>query len=352
MSNFNRFQKAVAYFQTAILIMPVVFVAAYYQRARAATLTTRLVLISTSQPSAQATHSFSFDLITAGSLGSIEFEYCVNNPFIGTPCTAPAGLDVSAASLAGESGETGFIVDPINTTSNRLVITRPSLPATPQTVTYTFDPITNPSTPKQSVFVRISTFASIDATGPRTDSGAVAFSTTGPFSVGGYVPPYLLFCSGITVSADCTSIGGNFINFGELSTTAPRAATSQFTGSTNDVSGFSTSVFANTLTSGNKTINPLTVPSGNSPGTSQFGLNLRANTNPNVGQDPVGPGTATVAPDYDIPNQFVLKNGTAASSPISTDYKIFTVSYLVNVSPSQPPGIYNTTVTYIATAAF
>lgn len=318
----------------------------------AAGLETRLVLIGSSIPSAQTNHAFSFDLVSGGSLGSIEFEYCSNNPFVGTFCTAPAGLDLTPAVLTGESGEIGFNVDPGSSTANKLVITRPSLPASPQTSTYTFDSVINPSTPKQTVYVRISTFSSINATGPRTDTGSVAFSTSGLFSVGGYVPPYLIFCSGVTVTQGCGSTGANFIDLGELSKTSPKAATSQFTGATNDPTGFVTTMFGTTLTSGNQVIDALSTPTTSSAGTSQFGVNMRANNSPNIGQDPAGPGTSTLSADYNIPNKFVLKNGVVTSSALSTEYRIFTVSYVVNISPAQPPGVYNTSMTYVATASF
>lgn len=317
-----------------------------------ANIENRSVRISTSVPSAAATHEFKFDIVTPGTLGSVELEYCSNDPFIGTPCTAPAGFSASGASLASETGETGFIIHPTST-ANKIILSRVPAAASAQPVSYSFSDVINPSTASQSVYVRISTFASDDATGPRIDEGAVVFSTSGGLGAKGYVPPFLIFCVGLTVSNKCSAASGNSINLGELSSAAPRAATSQFSGATNDVDGYSVSILGITMTSGNNTIPAMTAPAPSNPGTGQYGINLRANTNPAVGQNFSGVGVATIEPQYNIPNQFVFQSGTKlVSSTQTTDFNTFTVSYIVNVSAAQPAGVYNTTATYVATAAF
>lgn len=318
---------------------------------RAAPLTTKSVTISDSAPGAVNTHRFNFNINTVTSVGSIEFEYCSNTPFVGTVCTAPTGFSASSAVLSSQTGETGFSIDP-SSTSNRIVLSRPAGLTSAIPVSYTFDTITNHSAPFNTVYVRLATFASSDGTGLRTDSGPVAYATVGSLSVSGYVPPHLTFCVGVTVALNCSSSSGNFLNFGELSTSQPRYLTSQFSVSTNDPGGYVTSVAGTTMTSGNNIIPALGTPSPSIAGSSQFGMNLRANSSPGVGANPAGVGTGAITPNYSIPNQFMFNNQVIASSSISTDFNLFTTSYIVNRSASQSPGVYSTTLTYVAVAAF
>ena len=321
-------------------------------RAKADDLVVRKVTVSDSKASASpVSNVFYFTVNSINPIGSMEFEYCTNSPFVGTSCTAPSGLSVSSAVLSAQTGETGFSIHG-SSTVNKLVITRSTTPTIATPVSYTFDNITNPSTPNTSVFVRISTFASVDGTGQRTDSGAVVFAVTTGVQVSGYVPPYLTFCVGITVAIDCSIASGDQLDFGVFSTKNPSALSSEFSGATNDVAGFSTSVVGTTMTSGNNTIPAISVPGTSQPGTSQFGMNLRANSSPGVGADPTGPGNAVPASQMTTPNVFYFNNQVITNSPNSTDFSKFTASYIVNISGNQPPGIYSTTLTYIAVAAF
>jgi hypothetical protein len=318
----------------------------------AANLSSRQVVIGSSLAGANTTHNYSFTIPTAGTLGSIEFEYCSNTPFTGTVCAVPGGLDVSGAVMDAQTGETGFSVDYGLSTANKLVISRlATLNLASQPATYNFSNIINPAS-NNTTYVRISTFASNDTTGPRTDEGAVLFSTVNSVTVEGYVPPYLTFCVAITVSLNCSNLSGNFISLGELSKNSANAATSQFSGATNDPGGYSTFLAGNTMASGTNVIPALNPSQPSNPGSSQFGINLVANSNPGIGQNPTGPGSSVAAPGFNSPNQFRFDNTVISSSTLPTNFKIFTVSYLINVSAGQKPGVYSSTFTYIATAAF
>lgn len=311
----------------------------------------RSVRVDHSAPGVVTTHVFNFNIPTNSIVGSTVFEYCTNDPFLDTPCTPPDGLDLSAANLDSESGDTGYSIDAATTTNNRLVITRPPTISNVGPSQYVFSNVVNPST-AGTVYVRITLHASTDGTGPYNDGGGVVFGIVPRLTTSAFVPPFLIFCTGVTVAPDCSSTSGSNIDLGELSPITPKTATSQFAGATNDLTGFFTNLVANTMTSGNRIINSLNAPTASVSGTSQFGLNMRANTNPSVGQDPAGVGDSVLTPDYNIPNRFTLRNGVITSSPLTTDFNVFTVSYIVNVPPEQPPGIYNTTLTYIATASF
>lgn len=338
----------------ASTVVPMLFLAGLWfftAISQAATLEQRSVRIASSTPGATTEHRFSFTIASATQLGSIEFEYCSNDPFIGTACTPPTGLSVSGAVLSSQTGETGFGIH-ASTTTNRLVISRTPVSAAAQPVTYTFNGIVNPSAPPQTVYIRISTFASDDASGSRTDSGAVVFATASGVAVDGFVPPYITFCAGVTVALDCSTSSGTKLDFGELSAAATRFTTSQFAGATNDESGYAVSTSGTTMTSGANTISALGSPSVSSTGTGQFGMNLRANTAPSVGAEPVGSGSTVPTSNYNNPDMFKFQNETIASSSISTDYNRFTVSYILNMANGQAPGVYSTTLTFIAFASF
>lgn len=321
------------------------------QKISAAPLDARSIIVSSSLPSASSAHTFNFTLSNVSTVGSIEFEYCSNSPFVGAPCTAPTGFSTVSATLATQTGETGFSID-ASSTVNRLVLTRTPIGTSAIPVQYIFNNITNHDTPNSTVYVRIATYATSNGTGPRTDTGTVAYSTASGISVAGYVPPYLTFCVGVTVALNCSSSSGVLLNFGELATNQPRFLSSQFSVATNDPGGYMTFVAGPTMTSGNNVIPGLDPPGTTQSGTSQFGMNLRANSNPSVGADPAGVGTGSIASGFNIPNQFFFRNQVITSSPLSSDFNAFTVSYLVNISGAQQPGVYSTTLTYIATAAF
>ena len=307
-------------------------------------------MIGTSISGATTSYDIKFDIQTVNTLGSIEVEFCSNSPLVGEPCTAPSGFDSSAISLSGQTGEVGFIVDPI-TTSNRVILSRiPSL-SSATSASYLFSNIINP-TDVGTTFVRLSTFTTTNGTGSRTDYGGLAFSINRALSVNTFVPPYLTFCVGVTVSGDCSSASGQLLGFGELSSSQPNFLSSQFAGATNDPGGYSTFITGLTMTSGTNIIPGLNVPQNSQPGSSQFGMNLRFNTIPSVGNEPSGIGSSTISPSFAIPNIYTFNNQTITNSTTSTDFNVFTVSYVVNISKSQPPGVYNTTLTYIATAAF
>jgi hypothetical protein len=336
---------------TLILLIIVVSVFFMFPFGNAAEFSNRSVTIGTSVPSAITTHTFNFDVVTSGTLGSIELEYCENSPLVGLPCTPPVGFSALSATLSSQTGETGFSIH-ANSTSNKIILTRTPAAASPQAVMYELSNITNPSAAAQTSYVRISSFASDDGTGARIDTGGVAFSTTGDLSVSLFVPPFLIFCVGVSVAPDCTTATGNRLDLGELSFTATRSVTSQFAGATNDVNGYVVTLAGNTMTSGNNVISAIAAPTPSTTGTSQYGINLRANTVPVVGQNPLGAGTASPDADLNQPNVFIFKNGTIVNATNSTDFNTFTVSYIVNVNAGQAPGIYSTTATYIATAQF
>lgn len=316
-------------------------------------LDSRIDLMSTSVASAVATHSVGFTVNNlAQPIGSVTIEFCSNSPILGDVCTFPSGFDASIVNLASQQGEIGFSIDG-NSTASKIILTRPAVLPTGSPATYELANIINPDT-AGSYYLRLQTFTSTDGTGTHIEEGGIAIAIHSPLTVTAEVPPYLKFCTSVTiVTFDCSSATSYLIDFGELRTSQANAASSEFVVATNASSGYSVTLTGTTLTSGNNTVSPLTSGGVSLPGTSQFGLNLRANSNPGVGGDPIGPGMGTVSASYGIPNVFRFQNGdTLATSAGSSDNNKFTVSYMINVSLAQPAGFYATTITYICLANF
>ncbi len=312
-------------------------------------LNDRSLEISNPSVSAVGTYNFTFTIPDTTPVGSINFLFCTE-PLAMELCVAPNGLDTSTAVLTQQSGETGFVILQQNT--NTILLSRPPAATNSEQDQYIFSNITNPSNPPQTLYVRISTYTTDDGTGAYTDFGAVATATTSGVSINTQVPPILDFCTGLNITGDCSTAAGYFIQFGNFNSLNTSSATSMIEVGTNATSGLVITVNGTTMTSGNYIINNLTIQTPNTIGISQFGLNLRANTNPNTGVDPIG-GATIPAVAYDVPNEYQFNDGdVVAYSAGPTNLTKLTVSYIVNISQSQTVGIYDTTLTYICTASF
>jgi hypothetical protein len=337
----------------AVLVLTVVPYVFWTGQSSALNLEDRSVTISTAKPSAEAEHDFKLSIATEADVGSIVFRYCSNSPLFETVCTTPVGLSTSEASLMSQSGNTGFSIDSSDSTNNSIVLSRSPTNASINSSTYDFSNITNPSATNQTTYVRITTYSSTDGSGAYIDRGAVAFSTTSNFVVGAYIPPFLNLCVGVILTDNCSQSQGTNLDMGTLSSQTTGTATSQYAASTNDVSGCSVYVLGNTMTSGNNILQALNSSSPSRVGTAEFGINLRKNTDPTVGFDPSGDGTSLPTIGYSQTNLFSFVPGSELSdSTLSTDYNRMTVTYIANVPEGQAPGIYSTTLTYLASAQF
>lgn len=290
---------------------------------------------------------------TTSQLGSVRITYCSNSPILGDACTPSTGLNALVSTYRNEVGNTGFTKLPSpDSTTNEIILSR--TPAVPTSPNFRFElaGVINPDD-LGTHYVRIQTYESVDASGPALEEGGIAFSINRPFQVAAEVPPFLKFCVGTAINQfDCASATTFLLNLGVLSPQITSAASSQFVVATNAGNGFSVTMAGTTLTSGNNTIAAM-LNAGSSVGTSQFGVNVRANNNPAVGAESVGPGAAFAAPNYNVPNNFrFVNNETIAGGPGATDNKKFTVSYVTNVSQAQPAGVYATTISFICLANF
>ncbi len=310
----------------------------------------RSLEVGSSASGAVTRHTFRFTYASTSAVGSIRFEYC-DSPLIDVPCNSPPGVNVSGVTLVQQFGEVNFGV--LATTNNSIILSRPATATGTIASTYVFDNAVNMTGSPGTFFARITTYPTFNATGAYTDYGSVATATTTQVAISTEVPPILIFCVAQTIPTDCSSADGNIVDMGTLSTTVANRGTSQMIVGTNAVFGMIIRMLGTTMTSGNNAINPLTVQTPSAPGNSQFGVNLRANNNPVVGLDPSGAGVVQPTANYNTPNQFRFNSGDiVASTGYTTNNTKLTVSYIANVPPSQPAGVYTATLTYICTATF
>jgi hypothetical protein len=337
------------------------------------------------KPSGVVNHLFSFTLPTSQNVGSIKFEYCTTaaNSVAVPACVTPTGLSTTSSAFGAQTGLPaggGWSID--NTTQGKPYIKNTSAQAItgPQAVTVRLDTVTNPSAANgETFYIRITTYSSLDTTGGAADAGTVAAATNRPIILTGTMPESLVFCTGETVGLtggvpDCATITTGSVTFDKLFSPVDTAvAMSQMAASTNAGSGYVITINGTTMTSGSNTITGMTAAAASVKGTSQFGLNLMANTS---AASASFPGTlapylsADVAPaangtnyrgqpftGYGTVDQFKFQTGDAVaksdnSAAGPSDAQIFTASYIVNVPGSQPAGTYTTTLTYICTATF
>ena len=327
-----------------------------------------------SKPGGVVNHAFAFSLPTSGTVGSIKFEYCTTaaNSVAFPACTMPTGLDTTSATLSSQTGATGFTI--VNTTNGSPYITRSASSITgPLSVTYQLNTVTNPtSTNGETFFVRISSYATTNATGGTTDTGTVAAATNRPIIVSGTMPESLVFCTGEAVGLttgvpDCSTVTTGSITFDQLFSPTDTASTqSQMAASTNAGAGYAITVNGTTLTSGANTITAMASTTAGVRGTSQFGLNLKLNTTSTttvargIEVAPAANGTnykGQASTGYDTVDSFKFVTGDVVADSYNggaggTDAQIFTISYIANVPGSQPAGTYTSTLTYICTATF
>lgn len=318
--------------------------------ASAAGLTGRTDTMGSSQAGAVTSHSIAFTTATTANLGSVKFQFCTTAT---GACSTPAGLVTTSATLTGQTGVSGFTLN--NTTNGAPFVTNAGTPNVPAStaVTFSLGNITNPSAVNQTFYVRITTYTGTDgATGP-VDTGTVAVSTAQPVLLTGVTPEILIFCVGTSLPGDCTTVSGSSIDFGDFDPLSTKSATSVMQAMTNAANGYTITVNGTTLASGINTIPALTTQTASTPGTSQFGLNLRANTVPAVGADPTGAGSGSFSATYGTPNFYRFNSGDAVAQAVApTNANTFTSSYIVNIGGAQAAGVYTATMTYICTASF
>jgi hypothetical protein len=323
--------------------------------AHAAQITSRKLTLGSSASNTATSYSFSFTLSSATVVKSLDVKLCTTAS--GT-CT-PSGQTNTAATLASQptglgaaSGWTATV-----STNGRLQIANSGNATAPSgAVTLTFNNVTNPNNVNTTFYGWITTYSDAAWTpGNAIDSGVVTASTANQMTVTASVPETLTFCTGTSgiTSTSCSGATGTSVALGTLGTTTTGAQTSQMGATTNAGSGYIITVNGTTLTSGPNTITAMNPATTSTQGTSQFGINLMSNTTPSIGSATAGAGSAAPAAGYNTANTFKFLTGdTVASVGAADDFRLFTVSYIANISNVTPPGTYQTAITYICTATY
>jgi hypothetical protein len=322
----------------------------------AAQLNNRKLTLGSSQGNTATTWTFQFDPGATTALNGITFEVC--DAATGS-CVAPGSWTNSGSAFGSltynGSSQSGWALD--NASGFLRIKNNASTQVTSSPIVANFNNVSNQNTTNATFFVRILTYTGDDYTG-QLDSGVVAASTAQQISVNINNPESLVFCVGTSITGqNCATIAGSSITLPDASTTATRSGTSVMAASTNGVTGYSITVSGSSLTcgtcSGSPTIAALASQTASAVGTSQFGINLKANTTPSVGANVSGTGSATATANYGTADQFRYVSGDSVSSAAAaTNANTFTTSYIVNVSGSQAAGPYSATFTYTATAFF
>lgn len=323
--------------------------------------TDRMLYINSAIPGATTMYQVSFTYNNTGvyttTVGSIDMQFC-EDPIPDDPCVAPPGLDVSHATLSNQTGETGFSI--LSETGNEIVLTRSPTAANETPSVYTFDNIVNPTDTTHSFAIRLSDYPTTDASGQLIDLGSVISEVTNSIEIDTQVPPILIFCVAGQVNKGCTQeYGGNYTDLGDLYPDVTAATTSQMAAATNATNGFVITANGPTIEAGTHVIPALATPTVSAEGNNQFGINLVANDDPDIG--PLGSNmddsdvapNAVVMPNYDTANEYMYNDGDVVAQASGVNLgTIFTVSYIVNNAPDLHPGVYTTTITYICSGRF
>lgn len=343
----------------ALVLAMVLAPLSIYSIANAAQITGRKVTLSNSAGAATAVQ---YDLVTAAlptatAVKSVSLTACTT---ASGACTTPSGFANGSSTLVsqptGLGAASGWTVNTATSGSLRIVnaanATNPS-----GAVAISWGNVTNPTAVNTTYYLRMTTYSDAAWTTP-IDTGTIAVSTSQSITVTASVDETLTFCTGTSgiTSSSCSGATGSSVSLGTLTPSSTGSGTSQIGISTNAGSGYSVTYFGPTLTSGADTITAIgATAAASAQGTEQFGINLRDNGTPNVGSDPAGAGTATPTAQYNIVDSFAFVASTAtsiASKASEDDFRLFTVSYIANISGLTEPGSYTTTINYVATATF
>jgi hypothetical protein len=355
---------------------------------------------------AKANHKFDFTMGTSGAtVRSIALQYC-DTPLFGTTCTPPTGLDASTiTSIAAQSGFTGtaatldtatvantggiFTTSPcsgsVTYRQNCILVTRSgatNFSGTPalnlafgQTGGGNTDWIKNP-TAVGTFYVRITAFS--DATYTTVvDEAAVAASITTGIDITAKVQEKLNFSVAAAKNQNpgtsCAPLTGpgaiSLGSGGVLDTSTAYDEHSYWRLSTNAANGTSVLYSGDTLKTASGTNSISAVSSAgaiSAPGTSQFGLGLDSADTAQFGHSltnmtatsPYGAangainGTFIASFAFNVASMTTPVEIASAAQGTTVSCDTGSVRYLANVSPVTKPGVYKTTINYIATPTF
>lgn len=323
----------------------------------AAQITTRKMTLSNSAGAATGvTYTFTSDAVpTTTAVKSVGVEVCTT---ASGGCSTPSGFSVSSATLAsqpsGLGSGSGWTVN-TSTAGNLRIVNAANATSSSGAVTIAWGGVVNPTATNTTFYARLTTYSDSAWSTP-LDTGTMALSTSQAITVTASVNETLVFCTGTSITGqNCGTISGSSVDLGTLTTSSPGSGTSVMAASTNSGGGYVITINGTTLTSGGNTIDAITAGSGSasSPGTEQFGINLRDNATPNVGADPSGAAGYSYGTGYGTADSFKFVTGnTVTSTSAASNATAYTVSYLSNIGGATEPGSYSAVFNYVATATF
>jgi len=400
----TRMQASTVWVAIASLVLAVMLpLFALQPNVDAAVLTSRSVTIESSEAGlADNQYVISFDVATSSSTAGMVVAFC-DSPLIGTACNAPAGLDTNEATItlsdAGSTTPLTTLAVNAATDVNWLVIGYDAnTPGVGDTITVNLgtgaatDGIDNPSG-AGAFYARFLTYDTVanaanwvsGTPGTHIDDGGVALSTADQIDITARVQEQLNFCVGTTISADdCGTVSGTSVDLGVLSNASIVEASdggligptfnTQIT--TNAQSGVSLTYIGDNLAVGGAScadINtdrfdtPLTSdycinrdsdPDSNGvmvAGTEQWGINEESHSNASTNPETTGALAPTAAYDTTSALDFAFVPNAAtemANSSGVVDSETIEWNVGATINLTTPSGLYQTTLTFVATGVF
>jgi hypothetical protein len=184
-------------------------------------------------------------------------------------------------------------------------------------------------------------------------------SSIGDLSIGNAASTNFQIEAGSQTTADPSLsfiINNGATSLGDFSATQPAVATSTFTVSNYTSYGYIVQITGSPPSNSGHTISAMGSNDSSHTGTEQFGINLVANTLPvSVGANPFHGlfAVGSAFGNYATSNSYRYVSGeTVASAPKSSGVTTYTLTYLVNVSPLTPGGIYTSDQTLIVVGTY
>ena len=179
-----------------------------------------------------------------------------------------------------------------------------------------------------------------------------AQSAVSALGVGNFIDTnYQAFSGFLTPNEPFLELGidTSTVNLGTLDPAVAKTGTAVFHVRTYVDSGYSVQTMSQPPSTSTDSLTPMTSQAASSPGTEQFGINLKANTSPaSFGADPSPQPDGTfasgqAATGYDTANQYKYSVGDTIASSGSNGWgaTIYTISYIANISPITEAGDYS-----------
>jgi hypothetical protein len=330
------------------------------------------------------TADFQWHSAVNATIRAVRIQLCTT-PIKSSPCVTPAGSSMSSTTLTSTGGQLGGGWSYTVNSNQDVLLTNATGAAvtigSQQTVA--LDGFVNPSF-YGTFYFRITTYSDVSGgPGYSLEYGAVATSTAKSITTTADVGETLVFRVANAVSVDCTSqtdvadpndTTEDLVTLSPspLSLTVPGIGIAQFCASSNAQNGYVISYHDEALGGPTKGFwdgahEFGTLPSSpngsgtftqftSTPGTEQFGFNLR--NNGTFGADPDGAGLVAdlINPDYATVARFSY-NDTGASVPLAqkTSPNIaarYTISYVANIAPLTPGGTYSAHQVFVIVATY